>query len=1092
MSRIPNSEQLKAIEHTGGVLLKAGAGSGKTFVLIEHIIYLTRKWIDDFKLNSSQSFDEFIRVKYSKLVMMTFTKKAAGEMSIRLYERFKSETLNSNLDSSFWFTANDALPFITVTTIDGFCKKLISLGYFPGASQNSEVIFFNQRKFQIKEIISDFFETNKNLETDENYEVILRRKENLINCFTDIFSDPGSRLHWEKFDPMSLDLKLLDSCLEESFFLNNLNDHLESVKQLKIPLLDKEKSAFERNVAIFQATSLPYVKNLNVFKMYLGIFSSFKTLQPERTQSKKDLDHEQAHIGLVALKSWLKDWQEVVENFEEFLELKILPWAKMTKTIFDFINIKLDFSSGLTFGDMEYVVYKGLIQPEVRLNVSKDFDYFIVDEFQDTSEVQFSIISNLINNDFSKLFCVGDAKQAIYGFRGGELSVFSKCSDLVPENLSLNLNYRSSEKVIEFNNSLFSKIFPLGREFQGKDKFSVKHENQLYPRVEADQFPGQIVIYKKRITCDPEEKFKPSTAIVNKIEAEIIANIIIQTKEKFPQENICILYQKLSPSVDLIKKLISLKNGFTAQFKIDPSDDPILIIFLALLKRKFDANFNTRDDFCCLVIKSVLSKLGISKDISLETLNSYDLNCNYFGASIGFRMFISTLNLSIENFDLNLKVIDDLIITFRENFEQVFLNLSQLNSEKISLEFRFGNNSDIVKIMTAHASKGLEFDSVILGGVLTNGKDQFETALIGKIPGSFNWFKNISLKESYLTPPALLEKEITKLKNFSESKRLFYVACTRAKKRLCWVDLDFDGATFSFPRNSWIEGLRKWKSIGDDFNQLAEVELDSDFQSLISANTRSENLPLYFYDQVGIYQKSGDSKFLGLVPDLSVTRLSSLLECPRKFYFENVLKLSTQNDSVFFDEFNEQTIEVLATTADRGTEIHSEIAQMIARNFIVPRKYVGKKEEENFQWIADQMSALRSDYEFRSEKALKFKFFNFMISGIPDLVLNPLDNNSKFQIWDFKTGSPNTIKLDHYWLQLKIYAYALYEMNFCKKDLDIELVISLFDIKKNLNLRVDYHSLVKDLYMVWERILRPWEIKVDHCSQCSFGDICPR
>src|SRR4051812_41675361 len=104
MSRSPNAEQLLAIEHTGGVLLKAGAGSGKTFVLVEHIVYLTNLWISEYKSKKIGTFEEYLRMKYSEVVMMTFTKKAAGEMSIRLTERFQEISVNTDDDD--WKVAN--------------------------------------------------------------------------------------------------------------------------------------------------------------------------------------------------------------------------------------------------------------------------------------------------------------------------------------------------------------------------------------------------------------------------------------------------------------------------------------------------------------------------------------------------------------------------------------------------------------------------------------------------------------------------------------------------------------------------------------------------------------------------------------------------------------------------------------------------------------------------------------------------------------------------------------------------------------------------------------------------------------------------
>ena len=75
---------------------------------------------------------------------------------------------------------------------------------------------------------------------------------------------------------------------------------------------------------------------------------------------------------------------------------------------------------------MEYLVYRGLLNKESQKKVSDVYKYFIIDEFQDTSEIQFDILKMLCGKNYQSLFCVGDQKQAIYGFRGGELGVFSR------------------------------------------------------------------------------------------------------------------------------------------------------------------------------------------------------------------------------------------------------------------------------------------------------------------------------------------------------------------------------------------------------------------------------------------------------------------------------------------------------------------------------------------------------------------------------------------------------------------------------------------------------------------------------------------
>ena len=126
--RTPNPEQKDAIEHFGGVLLSAGAGSGKTFVLVEHIIFQLK----DFqkKISSKEMMDSEIRKFLSSVVMMTFTKKAAGEMATRLYLRIQTEQEVDPENIEYWEAVAKNLNHLYVGTIHGFCYKLISANFF--------------------------------------------------------------------------------------------------------------------------------------------------------------------------------------------------------------------------------------------------------------------------------------------------------------------------------------------------------------------------------------------------------------------------------------------------------------------------------------------------------------------------------------------------------------------------------------------------------------------------------------------------------------------------------------------------------------------------------------------------------------------------------------------------------------------------------------------------------------------------------------------------------------------------------------------------------------------------------------------------
>jgi ATP-dependent exoDNAse (exonuclease V) beta subunit len=1097
LSRSPNSEQLLAIKHQGGVLLRAGAGSGKTFVLVEHIVHLTTLWIEEFKKTNRNNFEDYLREKYSQVVMMTFTKKAAGEMSIRLTEKFLDISQKAEVHADYWKMANDSLPLLMVTTIDGFCRKLMTAGYFPHLSTEAKVIFNPERNDQVEELLDLWLEKRGGDIPKDIIDIIVREKESLLKAFSTIFSDPGLRLSWKRFSLEDSRPEKLGKVIFESFKLNNIAASLGQIHSLDLPS-ESERSAFEKGMAELQAMGLPEVDSVEKLNFYFNYLSS-KTFQPERTASKKSELYDAAHAARKELKEWVVKWMREVPVYIDNYEQKILPWMKTCQELYQWIDAGLDPNQGLTFGDIEYYVALGLENRDDLNRIQKSFNYFIVDEFQDTSALQFKIIQSLIGSDFSKLFCVGDAKQAIYGFRGGELSVFQDCADFVPQVCSLANNYRSLPEIIHFNNSLFRTVLPLGQGFQGHDAFTVDSEDQHVPsELDSSTEKGSIEILTAQLERDLEIEDKFKNEHINRIEGYLLAEAIQEERSSFPQNVCTILYSKLRPSNDLIRFLMEKKIGFTAQFKIDLLDDPIMGIFLCLLQRQFDSNAETKDKYPLFLIRSYLNILGADFNLGQAELDVFDKNVHFWGLVEGFRKFLHHLNITNENADINLEEIQTIAEILHHDPESVMRQISSGDNERVSLELRSGTHAHMVQIMSAHASKGLEFDTVFLGGIYTNGKETNDGDLFGEMPGSFKWFLDLSQRDKKSSPFYLYENELSKYKNFSESKRLFYVACTRAKKKLSWVSLDIPEKSFSIPANSWIDGLNYWYQLGLPAELARSVKVKSyphfNPKQLLESDSRPQ-LPLFFYDAVGIYSKGLGSSELGIAAELSVTRLNSLIDCPRKFYFENTLKLSaSKNISPSFDSLdlgNDELADVIRSSAGRGTLIHAQIAHGIEHNYVVPREIFATDMKLPVQWALDQLKGLAFEFDMIPEKPLKFKFFNFMISGIPDLILMPKANQIA-QIWDFKTGRITQENLAHYWVQLKIYAYALYELNRIPLSSEINLKLVFVDQKQILSETVNHQQCLSDLFPLWRSQNEPWTINSDHCTQCPYGDICPR
>ena len=195
MSTSPNQEQAKAIEHNGGVLLSAGAGSGKTFVLKEHLIYLSENWISEAK-STGEPLDSFeIRIKNNmrKIVMMTFTKKAAGELQIRIEKEFLGKT-KSDHNQNYWNLIYKNIHQLSITTIHGFCFKVIRMGILKGVASDLTVLSDSEYKEAFQLIFEDALEkVTSNLEDTEISNILIKEKKGVYQSLEKIFSEPGLR-----------------------------------------------------------------------------------------------------------------------------------------------------------------------------------------------------------------------------------------------------------------------------------------------------------------------------------------------------------------------------------------------------------------------------------------------------------------------------------------------------------------------------------------------------------------------------------------------------------------------------------------------------------------------------------------------------------------------------------------------------------------------------------------------------------------------------------------------------------------------------------------------------------------------------------
>jgi ATP-dependent helicase/nuclease subunit A len=1064
--KTPNQEQLAAIDHTGGKILSAGAGSGKTFVIIEHII----KKLEELKKEIPKNdWSQQIPFKLQRLVLMTFTKKAAGEMSIRLMNRIDilCEQTDESSDFEYWTIVRKYLSLMNVTTISSFCHGLISQGHFKDIGSKVEIVSTVEYKNKISLLFNAWFTQRES----GLKQVFQANSSALISAMIDVFTSPELRLIWsDSFKKQSAEEEL-KPFIEQMLSILDLNSVFESST-----LIVEEKEQSKSWYALVKGfdglkNSLGILTPLNI-KSYITFAINYGRLP----SAVKNMSEEQKLYlaNVKELVSFLRDCEEDVLNFLDHYDV-YSSWVEVFKDVFNYINDHYLDEKGFAFSDLEYYVCKGLQDNSLAIKVRSQYDYFIVDEFQDTSSVQYDILQKLIGEDNSRLFCVGDRKQAIYGFRGGELQVFTQCSKRLGEinNLWLKNNFRSQGNVINFNNNFFTQVFPLGTKFEGIDRHSVKMESQNIPShsenlgiVEKIGVEIQNVINEKELDVDALE----SKALTEKIKTLI----------EDDYNSICVLYRKLRPSTYLLELLVNNSISYNAQIKIEYSEDPIINLFLRMVEIKINLEDEKKYQSTLFLLATHFDVLGLNfkpQDIANKFLGDLEI----LGLRLAFHKLIFSLGLNNSLYVENSQLIDSICKVCKNDPAQAYFMLSSESDERYSLDSIHVGKTKRVTIMSAHASKGLEFDAVLLGGIHSNGNQMGKTETVGKLPKSFRWKKVYNQKTFFKSPAYYLEAELDKAKDFSESKRLLYVACTRAVKYLGWTDLYFlkEGVITSLGNgsNHWIKAMRLFDA--HELVQATHLTLKNDVE------ISKIQMAMMLKDPMGLLVNTSKSG-VGLFAETSVTRLAHLAQCPFKFYLSNICKIEAPGTKIVreFDEELESAEEHFYSSKERGIEVHKWLSEILTNKKNI-EDYQGN-DKEKIQWALVEAQKF-STFEIISERLIKFSLFGQMISGTPDLVY--LKEN-ELAVWDFKTGSRDSSQEEHYWFQLICYGFAYANLKQFTPEKKITLSLVYVDEKSSINKELSLEEMTEYLFGKWSMTESLHQVNKQHCGHCEYSSLC--
>lgn len=544
------------------ILVSAAAGSGKTAVLVQRIL--------------SKIMDEQHPVDIDRLLIMTFTRAAAGEMRERICTALE-EAIYEDPDNEHLQRQMSLLHTAQITTIDGFCAHIIR-NYFHLIELDPGYRIADEG--EIKLLQEDVL--------DELLEKYYQEKQEDFLCFAESYSSGKSD---ERIRQMILDLyyaamshpdpqEWLQACLQP-YQISSVEElagqeGMKLLWEMTDGYLEEAKGLVREAGEICRQPGGPYhyeeavlqdadfVEQLQSDVMsrdYESIKQDLEYVSFARLSNKKASDVEPEKKENVKqlrddLKRILQDLGKTffAQTQEEFLQIlqMTLPvmkvFVKLVRDFHEMFSMKKREKNLLDFTDMEHLALEILMQPgehgremsQAARELSEKYEEVLVDEYQDSNLVQ-EILANCVSgwvNQRKNIFMVGDVKQSIYRFRLARPELFMEkykkysLEEGEERRIDLHKNFRSRPQVLECVNYLF-------RQIMGEDLGGISYDDAaaLYPGADfpdgaREEFLKTEVLLIEKDTEELQEEVHLQN--VQEMEALAVAHSILQIvgKEK--------------------------------------------------------------------------------------------------------------------------------------------------------------------------------------------------------------------------------------------------------------------------------------------------------------------------------------------------------------------------------------------------------------------------------------------------------------------------------------------------------------------------------------------------------------------------------
>lgn len=849
--------QKEALDYRSNISLTANAGSGKTFVLSKRFVeILVNEEID-----------------IENIVAITFTDKAAGELNKKIAEEVEQQIENETNKKTLRKLENvrSQLVSANISTIHSFCINILK-EFAPEAGIDANFIPID--KSTADELLALAIEESlMQLIVNEDYKDSIKY----------LFRFFGSKnILVQKLEYAIEHRKTITQNLYE-LYNKNENDFLFHLQELfnkyfdylfegKINLAIGFSEAINKTVLTKNPENelalqiLPLFAKIRKAKTisekvnYLSSLSELMLTQQGKVKNRDYLSFSRDKFDkeIDFIESLFNDIDQILKSdFREEVLKEYYLFGKHFIKVFDYIlgnySIKKQEKGYIDFEDILLLTQKIIKYDDVKEYLKSRYKYIMIDEYQDTNEIQYQIFMPILDGlKEGNLFVVGDEKQSIYMFRDAELEIFTRTKEEISKAesdgklLALPHNFRMSPQLVLFTNKLFEELF----KDPNPNLNEVSYSQLVCTKTEDEKGSVEFLL------VDDETKITEADIVASRI-SDLLNNKIIE------QGDIAILCRKRSMFAEieqaLIKKNIKYNvvggKGFYQQQSIND-----IYNYLTFL-------LNNDDDVALIgILRSPFYNVSDSKlfEISLEEGNSFFSKLRSFASKDeNIQTIVKSLNehqklvLNSEIFTLIRRILRDRaywsVISSKKNSEQEIANIKKLLS--ISREYykksfknlydftsylknaiesiedegqaQISKETNNVKLLTIHQAKGLEFKAVFIYGCNESIRDDSIKSRSMGIDKEFGFPVKVFVDGNYfhgaVTPNVVsLYNFIKNKKNNAEIKRLLYVAVTRAKN---YLFISARHSDFKFEKDSFLSLFQS--GLKSDFNTDSIILTDN-------------------------------------------------------------------------------------------------------------------------------------------------------------------------------------------------------------------------------------------------------------------------